>query len=403
MAVIARFQDVHPAATVRCTGPQDVVEAIARARDSGLPLAVRSGGHCFAGRSSTDGLLIDVSPLDSVQVAEGRATIGAGARLGAVYDALAGHGVTVAAGCGPTVGISGLVLGGGLGILGRLHGLTSDSLLGAEVVLADGSVVRADDDLLWGLRGAGGARFGVVTSLELATVAAPGMTAFETFWDDPAALIAAWQAWAPDTPDALAASLLITAPPLQVKVFGAFAGPEAELRDLLGELGTPASARVQVGTAREAKAFLAGLGGAGEEDDRHPYLRSEYFAEPLPGDAIEALARHLGAAGGFHRELDFSPWGGAYNRTPVAATAFAHRDARFLLKHAAVIDPGAPVAEARAWLDEAYAITHPYGTGGKYPNFPEDDLDPWAVEYHGANRDRLLELKWRYDPDRVFM
>jgi FAD/FMN-containing dehydrogenase len=403
MAVIARFQDVHPAATVRCTGPQDVVEAIARARESGLPLAVRSGGHCFAGRSSTEGLLIDVSPLDSVEVTEGRATIGAGARLGAVYDALAEHGVTIAAGCGPTVGISGLVLGGGLGILGRLHGLTADSLLGAEVVLADGRVVRADDDLLWGLRGAGGARFGVVTSLELATVPAPALTAFETFWHDPAALIAAWQAWAPEAPDALAASLLITTPPLQVKVFGAFAGAEAELRDLLGELGTPAAARVQAGTAREAKAFLAGLGGADEEDDGHPYLRSEYFAEPLPADAIEALVRHLDAAGGFHRELDFSPWGGAYNRTPVAATAFAHRDARFLLKHATVIDPGGPVAEARAWLGGSFAITHPYGTGGHYPNFPEDDLDPWAVEYHGPNRERLLELKRRYDPDRVFM
>ena len=404
MTVIGRFDEVHPAAIVPCTGPEDVAGAIAGAREAGLPLAVRSGGHCFAGRSSTEGVLIDVAPMDDVVVGGGRATIGAGARLGAVYDALAAHGVTIAAGCGPTVGISGLVLGGGLGILGRMHGLTADSLLAAEVVLADGSVVDAGADLLWALRGAGGARFGVVTTLELATVPAPQMTAFETFWADPAALIDAWQQWAPDAPDELAASLLITTPPLRVKVFGAYAGPEAELRDLLAELGTPASSAFRHGSAREAKAFLAGLGGAGEEEDEgHPYLRSEYFAERLPTGAIDALVEHLESAEGFHRELDFSPWGGAYSRTPPDATAFAHRSARFLLKHAAVIDPGTPPAAAREWLDRSHAITHPYGTGGVYPNFPEDGLDPWAVEYHGGNRARLLDVKRRYDPEGVFM
>jgi FAD/FMN-containing dehydrogenase len=257
----------------------------------------------------------------------------------------------------------------------------SDSLEGAEVVLADGRVVEADPDLLWALRGAGGARFGVVTRLDFATIAAPAMTAFESFWDDPAALIAAWQAWGPDAPDALAASLLISAgDELEVKVFGAYAGPEGELRELVSQLGEPRSAAFQAGTAREAKRFLAGLGGAGEEDEGHAYLRSEYFAGHLPAGAS-----------------------GAYARTPVGATAFAHRTARFLLKHGAVVAPGEPADAARAWLDRSYAITHSYGTGGAYPNFPEDRLDPWAVEYLGANRERLLDLKRRYDPEGVFL
>jgi FAD/FMN-containing dehydrogenase len=399
-SALARFEDIRPAAHFTCGSPEHVVLALDHARSAGLPVAVRSGGHCFAGRSSTDGVLIDLWPMQGLTLEDGRATIGAGGRLGMIYDRLSEHGVTIAAGCGPTVGISGLVLGGGLGILGRKHGLTSDSLVGAELVLADGSLVRADDDLLWGLRGAGGARFGVVTSLELATVPAPAMTAFETYWDDPGAMIAAWQEWAPDAPDGLAASLLITTPPLQVKVFGAFAGAKAEARDLLRELGRPARAQFWEGGARGVKTFLAGAGG---EDDGHAYLRSEYFARSLSGEAIDALVAHLGAGDGFHRELDFSPWAGAYNRTPVEASAFAHRDARFLLKHAAVVEPGGPVAEAREWLDHADAITHPYGTGGKYPNFPEDGLDPWAVEYLGANRDRLLGLKRRYDPEGVFM
>jgi FAD/FMN-containing dehydrogenase len=399
---LARFSSVRPARVASCASPHDVAAAIAEARGAELPLAVRSGGHCFEGRSSTRGLVIDVSPLDAIEIGDGVVRVGAGAQLGAIYDALDAHGLTIAGGCGTTVGVSGLALGGGLGILGRTYGLLADNVRAAEVVLADGSVVEADDDLLWGLRGAGGARFGVVTALEIATVRVPVMTAFETFWDDPAAAIAAWQAWAPDAPDALAASLLITAPPLQVKVFGAFAGPSDEARALVAALGRPAREAFADGNARDAKRFLAGLGGAGEDDDDgHAYLRSEFLAEPLSGAAIEALVAHLDE-GGFHRELDFSPWGGAYNRVAADATAFPHRDARCLLKHAAVVAPGEDPGPARAWIDRAWEITHPHGTGGAYVNFPEDGLDPWAPEYLGGNRERLLELKRRYDPERVF-
>ena len=121
---LARFRDIQPEAVVACRTPQDVAAAFEFAATHGLPVAVRSGGHCFAGRSSTDGVLIDVSLFDGVAVGDGRATIGAGALLGDVYDALDAYGVTIPGGCGTTVGIAGLTLGGGLGILGRLHGLT---------------------------------------------------------------------------------------------------------------------------------------------------------------------------------------------------------------------------------------------------------------------------------------
>ena len=201
---IARFHDIRPQAVVRCRTATDVAEAIWCAGRYGLRVAPRSGGHCFAGRSSTAGIVIDVSPMDSVSVADGVMTVGAGARLGGVYDALDAHGLTIAAGCGPTVGIAGLTLGGGLGILGRTHGLTSDQLLGAQVVLADGRIVDCDEDrdegLFWALRGAGGGMFGVVTSLVFRTVPAPATTIFQLFWEHThaAAVIDAWQAWAPD-------------------------------------------------------------------------------------------------------------------------------------------------------------------------------------------------------------
>ena len=197
------------------------------------------------------------------------------------------------------------------------------------------------------------------------------MTAFETFWDDPAAVIAAWQEWAPDAPDALAASLLITTPPVQVKVFGAFAGPEEELRALLDALGEPASAAVEQGSARAAKRFLAGLGGAGEDDEGHAFLRSEYVAEPLPGGDRGARRRPRRAA--------TSP-ASSTSRRGAARTA-GRRSTRRRSPTATrascsstppCVDPGVPVAAAREWLDRSWAITHPFGTGGVYPNFPED-------------------------------
>ena len=124
MAVLPRFAHITPAVVRPCREPGEVAQAIKEARHQGLELAVRSGGHCFAGRSSTTGLLIDVGPMNEIEVAGARATIGAGANLGTIYDALAAHGRTIAGGCGPDVGIAGLALGGGLGVLGRKYGLT---------------------------------------------------------------------------------------------------------------------------------------------------------------------------------------------------------------------------------------------------------------------------------------
>jgi FAD/FMN-containing dehydrogenase len=384
---IARFHDVRPAAVVRCAAPEDVLAV-------DLPAVARSGGHCFAGRSTTTGVVIDVGPLDDVSVSDGLATIGAGARLGRVYDALLEHGVTIPAGCGPEVGIAGLTLGGGLGIMGRRHGLTSDSLVGATVAL-DGRLVECDEqhepDLFWALRGAGGGRFGIVTSFTFRTVPAPEATAFDLRFTDAAAVLEAWQAWAPDAPDELAARLLMSAgpgEPTTIKVFGAMLGSRAETEAALGHLD-PVSAELFHGTHREVKAHLAGAGGAVEG---HPYHRSEFFREPLPPDAIAELVRHFDA-GTEPRELDFSPWGGAYNRVPARATAFPHRDARFLLKHAVVLEPGITPSP---WLDRSWEIVHPWGTGGVYVNFPEPGLPDSA--YWGVNTERLGADARRWPP-----
>jgi FAD/FMN-containing dehydrogenase len=378
---IARFQDVRPQAVVLCHAPDDVSEALAYARHSGLPSTARSGGHCFAGRSSTEGVVIDVSPMNTVSVDGEMATIGAGARLGDVYRALGAYGLTIPAGCGPTVGIAGLTLGGGFGILGRTYGLTCDRLVHAQVVLADGRIVECDEhhepDLFWALRGAGVGR-GVVTSLTFRTVPAPHATSFQLTWpyEHAAKLIETWQAWSPMAPDECAASLLVDE---NARLFGAVLGTESTTVELLGQFVDrvgmdPVSTVTRYAPYPETKQYLAELGG--DAGDEVTYSKSEYFARPIPTDAIQALLTH-GA------DLDFSPWGGAYNRVPVDATAFAHRDALFLLKQTA----RTPAKVARSWES-----VHRWGTGGVYPNFPDPDLENPERAYHGANYERLARI-----------
>src|SRR5512132_958464 len=427
-AAIARFHNIRPEAVVRCRTAGDVAETIGFVRAMRLPTAIRSGGHCFAGRSSSTGVVIDVTPMNAVSVSGGVATIGAGARLGDVYDSLSRHDLTLAAGSCPSVGIAGLTLGGGLGILGRTYGLTSDQLLGVQVVLADGRVVDCDDEhheeLFWALRGAGAGNFGVVTSFVFHTRAASSATNFHLSWTYPhaAAVIDAWQAWAPVAPDELYASLLVRAereverpPPLDV--FGSMLGSEKDAADLLEELAVragvdPTSHLLGHMSRHETTRYWADLGGAERVDqeparDDYPLLKSEFFQQPLPSEAVTALLNTLVAerAAGQSRELDFTPWGGAYNRISPDATAFVHRRELFSLKHSAVVDSDSSDAAkdgARRWLAKSWANVRPWGTGRVFPNFPDPDLEDWGPAYYGANYGRLLRVKQTYDPGNTF-
>lgn len=427
----ARFDQVRPLGIVRCAEPQDLVQTLAFVRRHGLEHASRSGGHSFAGGSSTGGLLIDVSPMRSVSVDGAVARIGAGASLGDVYEALHEHGLAIPAGTCPSVGIAGLTLGGGLGILGRKYGVTSDGLIGAEVALADGRVIRCDEhhdgDLFWALRGAGAGTLGVVTSLEFLTVPEPSATNFHLSWsyDHAADVVEAWHGWAPTGPDELAASLKVTASndvadPLSVDIYGVLleGGSDATstIEALLARVRSdPSSVMQRQMSFPETRRFWADLGAEGHEagDDaeptEHPYLfcRCEFFGRPLPAEAIAALLETFSRerAPGEARELDFMPWGGAYNRVPTDATAFVHRDELFLLKHSVVVDPSSSAGAkeaAQRQVDASWASVNAWGSGRMFQNFADPDLDAWADAYVGPNRDRLIRIKARYDPSEFF-
>jgi FAD binding domain/Berberine and berberine like len=420
---ITRFHDVRPQAVVLCRTASDVAEAIAFAYRSGIAVTVRSGGHDFAGRSTGPGMVLDLTAMHSLEIEEGLATVGPGFRLGDLYAALAQHEVTIPAGCGATVGIGGQALGGGLGLLGRSRGLTSDQLIAAEVVLADGRVVECDErrheDLFWALRGAGASGLGVVTRLTLRTVPEPAATSFHLRWPygRAPALIASWQEWSPTGPDALAASLLVTvggeagAEPV-VHLFGSMIGNEAETTVLLDEFVSVAGAEPAFSERSHMrygslKSYLAERGPGDQEDEEgRPFMKSEFFREPLPPGTVQALVelfarrRRPGEA----RKLDFMPWGGAYNRISADATAFPHREELFLLEHSVVVPAvfdGPATEAARGWLSDSWELVHPAGSGGVYANFPDPDLPDEHRAYWGGNLERVRRVKENYDPEGV--
>lgn len=403
------FQDTRPALVVVCGSEEDVVRAIAYARSAGLRLVARGGGHCFAGRSSTEGIVLDLSALDEVSVhPDGTARIGAGARLGAVYRALHAHGRTLPAGCGPSVGIAGLTLGGGIGLLGRAHGLTCDRLLGARVVLADGSVLDCDaqhePELFWALRGAGGGQFGVVTSLCFSTLPEPATCRIEAHWRDidPCTVLAVWQSWAPDAPDGLTLNATVERHPedsaLRVHIDGASTLSESRTRELLHEFATRAGRPAWLGVS-EPMPFSALKDGLADEarssGSESVRIRSEFFDRPIDDGALSALVSCLEAGEGSHgRRLTFTALAGAYNRVAETATAFAHRGGWFLLEHAGAPDD--------PWIDASWELAHEQASGRVYPNFPDPALADPLCAYHGANGPRLSAVKQRYDPHRFF-
>ncbi len=433
-----RFAAVRPRGIVFCATPDDVARSLAFAREYGLPLAARAGGHSYAGYSTSPGLVIDVTAMARVAITPGRATVGAGARLIDVYSALGARGVGLPGGSCPTVGIAGLTLGGGQGVLGRARGLTCDRLTSVSLITADGVARTLDPGdttgLFWACQGGGGGNFGVVTSFTFRTFPAPEVAlCFLTWpWAAAAHVLPAWQSWAPGAPDELWSNCLLLANPSPgsgtplLQIGAVYQGSAAALGGLVNQLvtrvGTAPSSRfteqvpflhamyVEAGCAdlTQDECHLPGQSPGGELT-RSPLLaKSDYLTRALPDAGVAAVIsavddrQHSTTAQG---GVAYDSYGGAINRVAPGATAFVHRDTICCAQYTASFAAGASAATLaadRRWLEQFHAAQRPYVSGQAYQNYIDPTLTDWQQAYYGANLTRLRQVKARYDPDQVF-
>ncbi|MGW1800205.1 FAD-binding oxidoreductase [Streptomyces sp. NPDC001984] len=430
-----RFDGLKPAAVAYVSHPDDIRTTLAYARAQGIRVAIRNGGHSYAGWSSGDGrLIVDVSRLNRVRVSGGQAVVGAGSKLIDVYRALAAQGVTIPAGSCPTVGVSGLVLGGGHGVVSRAYGLTCDSLTQATLITADGKQLTANattnQDLFWALRGAGNGNFGVVTELQFRTHPAPqAVTGHLTWpWARAAAVVKACQEWGPDQPDEIWSSLHLENSPggtPRVSVAAFSLGTYGELQNavdrLADKVGAPASSvSLRRRGYEEAMEIYAGCSSfstnaqchlPGSTPGRSPQgalgretyaARSDFFDRSLSAAGIQTLLKQTQSVQGGAGSIALTALGGAVNRVSPTATAFVHRRSRMLAQYIASWTAGTTGSTAQSWLTSAHNAMKPYASGAAYQNYTDPTLTNWRQAYYGDAASRLAKVKQQYDPNRFF-
>ncbi|MFI9162282.1 FAD-binding oxidoreductase [Kitasatospora aureofaciens] len=433
------FDSVDPSAVAYCQSAADVAACLRFAQDNGVPLAVRSGGHSSAGYSTTTGLVLDVSRLNSVRTDGSTVTVGSGTQLVDVTDKLAPLGLALPGGNCPTVGVAGFLQGGGFGMLTRRHGMGCDRIVSAEVVLADGRTVvcsaTQEPDLYWALRGGAGGNFGVVTQFELSPVAIGRLSLFTLTWswDNAPEVLGAWQDWILAGPRELASNLTVlltdAAPGAvpTVLVTGAWSGDPNALGPALDQLASAVGAAPASRTATGYSyldAMMATYGCSTRTEDqchradaypggqlgRGNYLlaRSRMVSNRIPQIGITQLlaAFDSARAAGHTRTLNFASLGGAANDAGRTDTAYVHRDTQFLLLTADSLPTGTPgpadQAAAQAWAATGFAVIDAWSNHETYQNYPDVALPDWRSAYYAENYARLTAVKSEYDPYRFF-
>lgn len=405
-------QTGSPAIIVRPRTSADIATTVRFARDHDLKLAVRSGGHGLAGLATNDGgLVIDLAHLNAVEVldpARGLVRIGAGARWGEAAEVLAAHGLAISSGDTSSVGVGGLTLGGGIGWMVRKYGLTIDNLEAAEVVLADGTVLRAsageNPDLFWAIRGGGG-NFGVVTAFEFRAQPVQSVFGGLITYDiaETGAAFRKWAAYMRNAPEELSSTLVVFSGfgpqvPPQLMVFGYYVGEDeaaarAAIQPLL-ELGAVQSQDIQKrpypSLLEEAPPRPAGIRIVSESG----------FIKTLNDDLAAAVAANFGAPG--TPMIQFRSLGGAVARVNPDDTAFANRDSEAIFWSAKMVPADSAPEVVEGVRQEIWNPLKPFAAGS-YVNFLSDASGPSvAAAYPPATYERLAAAKAVYDPDNVF-
>jgi FAD/FMN-containing dehydrogenase len=408
--------DRHPAAIVRVKDDMDVVRVVALARESGLELAVRSGGHSIPGHSvSEGGIVIDLADMRALEIDVEARTAWAQTGLTALEftTAAAEHGLGVGFGDTGSVGIGGITLGGGVGYLVRKYGLTIDDLLAADIVTADGDVRRVDaehePDLFWAIRGGGG-NFGVATRfgfrLHAIDTVVGGMLLLPANVDT----IAGFMAEAEAAPDELSSiANVMPAPPMP------FVPEEAHgklvVMALMTYSGDPEAGQGALAPFRALAEPIADLLRPmpypevypPEDEEYHPVATARtMFVDTIGRAEAETILEHLATSTAMMGVAQLRTLGGAMARVPADATAFAHRQSKIMVNVAALYERPDEVAVHGPWV-EAFAAALRQGDHGAYVNFLGDEGEARIrAAYPGSTWDRLRQIKARYDPTNLF-
>ena len=413
--------DKRPAVIARCASTSDVVRGVNFARDNGLLLAVRGGGHNIAGNAlCDDGLVIDLSKMKAARVdpASRRATIEGGATLADLDAATQAHGLATPTGINSTTGIAGLTLGGGFGWLSRKYGMTVDNLESAEVVTAAGEVVRASatehPDLFWALRGGGG-NFGVVTRFEfrLHPVGPDVLSGLIVYpISEAKSVLQQYRDFIAKAPEELTVwTILRHAPPLPF------------LPERVHGKGIIALALIYAGDPKKGEPFIEPLRKFGTPLGEHvgvqPYVAWQQTFDPLltagarnywkshnfstlEDGLFDAVIAYIGKLPSPQCEIFFGAIGGATTRPAPGSTAYASRDAKFVMNvHGRWEDP-ADDKLCIGWARDFFNASAPFASSGVYVNFLTADEGDRVRSAYGPNYGRLAQVKREYDPDNLF-
>jgi FAD/FMN-containing dehydrogenase len=413
--------DRVPALIARCTGVADVMAAVRFARQSGLSVAVRGGGHSFPGLSVCDGgLVIDLSPMKGIRVDPEARTVRAqaGVLLGELDREAQEFGLAVPAGIVTHTGLAGLTLGGGIGWLMRKHGLTIDQLVSVDLITADGELVKASEDenqdLFWGIRGGGG-NFGVVTEFEFRLVpVGPIVLAGPVFWpmEESPKVLRFYRDWIAQAPDELMTIVVHRrAPPLDfvptelhgkpvVSVVCCYAGAVDDGEEVVRPLKSFGSPVLDL---CERKPFLAHQ-AMFDRSFRHGwwyYMRSCDVAE-LTDEIIDITVEHSLRIRSPLTAFPIWQGGGAVARVGAEETAFNGRGVGHTFNITGMTETSEGFEEEREWVRNLWSALEPWHTS-VYVNFLMDEGEDRVREAYGAEKyDRLKALKRRYDPENFF-
>ncbi|WP_326585317.1 FAD-binding oxidoreductase [Streptomyces sp. NBC_00487] len=435
---IGYYDRVRPQAVAYLDNTEDVRTALKFAQDHAIRPTIRSGGHSFGGYSVSDGLVLNLSRLDTVRLGTRTVHVGPAAQQVDVLQQLAPQGIAVASGICPGVCPGGFVQGGGLGWLTRQYGMACDTLVSAQVVLADGRVVRASPkehpDLFWAMRGGGGGNFGVVTRYEMRAFDVRSMVNFQLTWPADAAqrLMAAWQNWVIDGPRELGAALGLQmtdagSDAVDLMVYGAWLGaPDrfpAVLDSLISMAGSaPATRDIKELSYRDAMMSWYGCADLTPQQchtvgytpeaklprENFALDRNRMFSGPVPDQGLHDMLNvfYADRRPGQFRYLSLFAFGGAANDVERTAAAYVHRDTEFYTGFSVGLSDPSPTPEdeaaARAWDDKAFAVIDPLSNKESYQNFIDPALTDWKSSYYGENYERLTTVKRTYDPHRLF-